>query len=281
MGEALEAFIKAEKLPAFTEFSQDTSQAIFGSGINHQVCVCVCVCVVGFRFFLCPGGSPAANTGCCWCGCGGRGGGGREGGGQPAACAPLRLLGVASPLPAAGWLWGRPPGAARPALRAAAARPPPLHRSHPARRIPPPLRLCSRLPPTRRRNTCSLPQPAHPPTINPLPCFLPSLLSSPPLQVIVTAPGEMFAKGADLFNALVEASGKLKGKVVMVTAKVGAPLAPRCWRAGARLAAGAPVAPRRAFTPVCCCCCCCCCCYFAAMQGPAAARPLSPRLPVA
>lgn len=37
VGEALEAFIKAEKLPAFTEFSQETSQAIFGSGINNQV----------------------------------------------------------------------------------------------------------------------------------------------------------------------------------------------------------------------------------------------------
>lgn len=39
VGEALEAFIKAEKLPAFTEFSQDTSQAIFGSGINNQVII--------------------------------------------------------------------------------------------------------------------------------------------------------------------------------------------------------------------------------------------------
>lgn len=35
----LEAFIKAEKLPAFTEFSQETSQAIFGSGINNQVII--------------------------------------------------------------------------------------------------------------------------------------------------------------------------------------------------------------------------------------------------
>jgi len=39
LGDALEAFIKAEKLPAFTEFSQDTSQAIFGSGINNQVII--------------------------------------------------------------------------------------------------------------------------------------------------------------------------------------------------------------------------------------------------
>lgn len=38
-GETIEAFIKAEKLPAFTEFSQDTSSAIFGSGINNQVIV--------------------------------------------------------------------------------------------------------------------------------------------------------------------------------------------------------------------------------------------------
>ena len=44
----LAAFIKAEKLPPFTEFTQQTSQAIFGSGINHQVCACgVCgVCGV-------------------------------------------------------------------------------------------------------------------------------------------------------------------------------------------------------------------------------------------
>ncbi|PSC75600.1 disulfide isomerase-like 1-4 [Micractinium conductrix] len=39
LGDGLEAFIKAEKLPAFTEFSQDTSSAIFGSGINSQVIV--------------------------------------------------------------------------------------------------------------------------------------------------------------------------------------------------------------------------------------------------
>ncbi|KAI3433908.1 hypothetical protein D9Q98_003710 [Chlorella vulgaris] len=38
-GEALDDFIKAEKLPAFTEFSQETSQAIFGSGISHQVII--------------------------------------------------------------------------------------------------------------------------------------------------------------------------------------------------------------------------------------------------
>lgn len=52
LGEGLEAFIKAEKLPAFIEFSQDTSQAIFGSGISHQVFLCV--------FFLyCHGPCPA------------------------------------------------------------------------------------------------------------------------------------------------------------------------------------------------------------------------------
>ncbi len=37
LGEAIEAFLKAEKVPAFLEFSQQTSQAIFGSGIPHQV----------------------------------------------------------------------------------------------------------------------------------------------------------------------------------------------------------------------------------------------------
>jgi protein disulfide-isomerase A1 len=39
LGEAIEAFLKAEKVPAFLEFSQQTSQAIFGSGIPHQVIV--------------------------------------------------------------------------------------------------------------------------------------------------------------------------------------------------------------------------------------------------
>lgn len=33
----LEAFAKAEKLPAYIEFSQETSQTIFGAGIAHQV----------------------------------------------------------------------------------------------------------------------------------------------------------------------------------------------------------------------------------------------------
>ena len=33
----LGAFVKAEKLPAFIEFSSETSQDIFGSGINQQV----------------------------------------------------------------------------------------------------------------------------------------------------------------------------------------------------------------------------------------------------
>lgn len=37
LGEAIEAFLKAEKVPAFLEFSQQTSQAIFGSGIPNQV----------------------------------------------------------------------------------------------------------------------------------------------------------------------------------------------------------------------------------------------------
>jgi hypothetical protein len=37
LSDSLAAFIKAEKLPAFTEFSQETSSSIFGSGINHQV----------------------------------------------------------------------------------------------------------------------------------------------------------------------------------------------------------------------------------------------------
>lgn len=46
-GEALDDFIKAEKLPAFTEFSQETSQAIFGSGISHQVGARVVVCEGG------------------------------------------------------------------------------------------------------------------------------------------------------------------------------------------------------------------------------------------
>jgi hypothetical protein len=48
-GEALDDFIKAEKLPAFTEFSQETSQAIFGSGITHQVGARVVVCEGGGR----------------------------------------------------------------------------------------------------------------------------------------------------------------------------------------------------------------------------------------
>lgn len=34
---ALAAFVAAEKLPAFLEFSQETSQSIFGSGISNQV----------------------------------------------------------------------------------------------------------------------------------------------------------------------------------------------------------------------------------------------------
>lgn len=35
------------------------------------------------------------------------------------------------------------------------------------------------------------------------------------------APGESFAKGSDLFNTLVEASSKLKGKIVMVGQRGG------------------------------------------------------------
>jgi hypothetical protein len=56
--------------------------------------------------------------------------------------------------------------------------------------------------------------PTHPHEVAP-----PASPPPPSGQVIVTAPGALFAKGADLFNALVEASGKLKGKVVLVTAK--------------------------------------------------------------
>jgi hypothetical protein len=41
----------------------------------------------------------------------------------------------------------------------------------------------------------------------------------PAPQLIVTAPGEQFAKGSPLFKALVDAAAKLKGKIVMVVAK--------------------------------------------------------------
>lgn len=37
LGEDLTAFLLAEKLPPFIEFSRDTQQKIFGSGIDKQV----------------------------------------------------------------------------------------------------------------------------------------------------------------------------------------------------------------------------------------------------
>lgn len=38
------------------------------------------------------------------------------------------------------------------------------------------------------------------------------------VQVIVTAPGEAFAKGSDLFKALLDAAKELKGKIIFVSA---------------------------------------------------------------